>query len=47
MPRHKAIAAGDHVLVVEDDATLAALLARALRSRRYLVETAASLQQAF
>jgi two-component system response regulator RegA len=46
MPRHKALAAGDHVLVVEDDATLAALLARALRGRRYLVETAASLQQA-
>lgn len=36
----------DRVLIVEDDATAASLLARALRGRGYLAETAASVEQA-
>ncbi len=38
--------AGDRLLIVEDDSTAAALLARALGKRGYLVETAASVRQA-
>lgn len=37
---------GDRVLIVEDDATAASLLARALRGRGYVAETAASVKEA-
>jgi two-component system, response regulator RegA len=46
MAEAESIAHGNRVLVVEDDATVAALLGRALRKHRYLVETAASVGQA-
>ncbi|MGH8218112.1 MAG: response regulator transcription factor [Steroidobacteraceae bacterium] len=38
--------AGDRLLIVEDDVTAASLLARAMGRQGYLVETAASVQEA-
>jgi two-component system response regulator RegA len=40
------MAKSDRVLIVEDDTTAAALLARALRRHGYLIETAASIEDA-